>query len=183
MPDPAAPYWTAKDIAEYWNIKTATVHTYRTRKWLPEPDHRIGNSPVWYPQTIIEFERPGQGARTDRPDRPPSPSGVPRPRRAREVPPRPHPPVVYYLRFSDRIKIGMSTNLGNRLVDLPYDELLGIESGGQDVERQRHREFAHLRVVGEWFQADAELMAHIDTLASGPDEISRLTSPTPDVSA
>jgi hypothetical protein len=29
------------------------------------PDHIYGRTPLWRPATIIGFERPGQGARTD----------------------------------------------------------------------------------------------------------------------
>lgn len=35
--------------------------------------------------------------------------------------------VVYYLRFADRIKIGFSRNLGNRMLAIPHDELLAVE--------------------------------------------------------
>lgn len=65
LADPNAVYWTIADVAAYWGVKPATIHTYRTRGWLPEPDDRIGNAPVWKPKTIIEFKRPGRGARTD----------------------------------------------------------------------------------------------------------------------
>jgi hypothetical protein len=67
MADPNADYWTVNDIAEYWGVTTQTVRTYRSRKRgeLPEPDRIFGRSPVWKPATIINFVRPGQGARTD----------------------------------------------------------------------------------------------------------------------
>ncbi|MGW4042969.1 helix-turn-helix transcriptional regulator [Streptomyces sp. NPDC004721] len=67
MADPNADYWTVQDIAEYWNVAPQTVRTYRSRKRgeLPEPDNVFGRSPVWKPATIINFQRPGQGARTD----------------------------------------------------------------------------------------------------------------------
>lgn len=69
--------------------------------------------------------------------------------------------VVYYLRFADRIKIGFSRNLGNRLLAIPHDELLAIEPGGPAVERRRHQQFAQHRIVGEWFAASEDLRAHI----------------------
>ena len=69
LADPEKPYWWIADIAVYWGIKPETVHTYRTRGWLPPEDDRIGNSPVWFPKTIIDHKRPGQGARTDLKDR------------------------------------------------------------------------------------------------------------------
>ncbi|MGW2223814.1 hypothetical protein [Streptomyces formicae] len=70
--DVDADYWTVADVAAHWRIATQTVRTYRSRKRgeLPEPDHRYGRTPLWRPATIIGFERPGQGARTDLPDKP-----------------------------------------------------------------------------------------------------------------
>jgi len=82
---------------------------------------------------------------------------------ARPAPAR-RPAVVYYLRFADRVKIGFTTNLAERLRALPYDEVLATEVGGASLERQRHHEFAHLRVNGEWFQLTPELVAHIESL-------------------
>lgn len=75
-----------------------------------------------------------------------------------------HDPVVYYLRFADRIKIGTSTNLKLRLASIPHDEFLGSEPGGQKLEMERHRTFAAHRLVGEWFAAAPELLAHIKSL-------------------
>jgi hypothetical protein len=67
MADPTADYWTVADIAEHWGVTAQTIRTYRSRKRgeLPEPDNVFGRSPVWKPATILNFERPGQGARTD----------------------------------------------------------------------------------------------------------------------
>jgi hypothetical protein len=69
MADPNADYWTVADIAEHWGVTPQTIRTYRSRKRgeLPEPDNVFGRSPVWKPSTILNFERPGQGARTDLP--------------------------------------------------------------------------------------------------------------------
>jgi hypothetical protein len=69
--DPAKPYWTMDDIAVHWRTKPKTIRTYRSRRRgeLPPEDRMLGRVPVWVPATIIGFERPGQGARTDlRPD-------------------------------------------------------------------------------------------------------------------
>jgi hypothetical protein len=75
-------------------------------------------------------------------------------------------PVVYYIRFGDRIKIGTTRNLTTRLASLPHDKVLGIERGDRDTERKRHEQFAHLRLTkrGEWFSMGGDLLAHIDTL-------------------
>lgn len=73
--------------------------------------------------------------------------------------------VVYYIRFAGRVKIGTTTCLASRLRALPVDELLATEPGGVAVERCRHRQFADVRVVGEWFTFSAALREHIDRLA------------------
>ena len=67
MADPNADYWTVADIADHWGVTPQTVRTYRSRGRgeLPEPDNVFGRSPVWKPATILNFQRPGQGARTD----------------------------------------------------------------------------------------------------------------------
>ena len=70
--DPNAEYWTVAEIAEHWGVKVPTIRAYRSRKRgeLPEPDQIYGRTPLWKPATIIGFERPGQGARTDLHDKP-----------------------------------------------------------------------------------------------------------------
>lgn len=72
--------------------------------------------------------------------------------------------VVYYLRFGDRVKIGLSSDLARRLGNLPYDEILGLEHGARGLEMRRHRQFAHLRLSGEWFVAADELIDFIKRL-------------------
>lgn len=56
--------------------------------------------------------------------------------------------VVYYIaRGGNRIKIGTTINLGARLralYSVPED-LLAVEPGGADTERQRHEQFSHIR--------------------------------------
>lgn len=73
--------------------------------------------------------------------------------------------VVYYVRFGDRVKIGTTKDLKQRLVHIPHDEVMATEPGGIFVEQQRHKQFKHLRAkVGtnrEWFQLTAELAEHI----------------------
>lgn len=77
-----------------------------------------------------------------------------------------HAPVVYYVRFADRVKIGTSTNLRSRLSALPHDEVLAVEPGGVDVERRRHAQFCADRIIGEWFDMSDALKAHIDGIRS-----------------
>jgi excisionase family DNA binding protein len=77
-------------------------------------------------------------------------------------------PVVYYLQFAGRVKIGTTGRLRQRLESVPHDELLAVEPGDARIERQRHRQFAQYRISGEWFQSAPPLMAHIATLKSLP---------------
>ncbi|TDU05012.1 hypothetical protein EDD99_3498 [Streptomyces sp. 846.5] len=67
MADPNADYWTVSDIAEHWGVSPQTIRSYRSRGRgeLPKEDRVFGRSPAWRPATIINFVRPGQGARTD----------------------------------------------------------------------------------------------------------------------
>lgn len=81
--------------------------------------------------------------------------------------PRPRVDVVYYLRWHDRIKIGTSSQPRRRVAAIRHEELLAFEPGDRVVERARHAQLAHLREGGEWFRADAELVAHANRLAAG----------------
>jgi hypothetical protein len=67
LADPHADYWDIADVAAYWGVTPQTVRTYRARKRgeLPEADRIFVRTPTWKPATIINFQRPGQGARTD----------------------------------------------------------------------------------------------------------------------
>lgn len=74
-------------------------------------------------------------------------------------------PVVYYIRFSDRIKIGYSANPEKRIAALPHDEVLAMEPGGRELEAARHGQFAEARIGrGEWFHMAPALVAHIRQL-------------------
>lgn len=75
--------------------------------------------------------------------------------------------VVYYLRIGDRIKIGFTVNLPQRLMALRLDPsvVLATEPGGRDVEQRRHREFADERYGRrEDFAPSDRLLAHIERL-------------------
>lgn len=73
------------------------------------------------------------------------------------------PSVVYYGRIGDYIKIGYTTRLRNRLSTLRVDELLAVEPGGADLERERHHQFAAERIDlrRENFRPSAALSEHI----------------------
>lgn len=77
---------------------------------------------------------------------------------------------VYFIRFSDRVKIGFTTDLRRRLGDLPYDEVLGVRvPATMTDERRLHKAFARLRVTGEWFRAEPELLTYIARTAKPYD--------------
>lgn len=71
---------------------------------------------------------------------------------------------MYYIRFADRVKIGTTRNIKKRLAVIPHDEVLGLEPGGYELERARHRQFAALRVTGEWFEYGDALREHVASL-------------------
>lgn len=75
---------------------------------------------------------------------------------------------VYYLRFGDRIKIGTTVNLPQRLKGIFHDEVLAVEQGGYQLESRRHSQFAGSLVKGqrEWFYLTPDLRLHINTLRS-----------------
>lgn len=75
--------------------------------------------------------------------------------------------VVYYVRIGDRVKIGFSANLRQRLIALRLDDsaILATEPGGRMLETQRHREFAEERVGRrEDFNPSRRLLAHIKSV-------------------
>lgn len=81
--------------------------------------------------------------------------------------------VVYYVRLApDRIKVGTTTSLRVRMSDLrvrTMDDVLAAEPGGRMVEKERHKQFGHLRIRGRYnafleeFREADDLMAHIAT--------------------
>lgn len=80
--------------------------------------------------------------------------------------------LVYYLldatRREQRIKIGYTTGLAQRLLDLSKKTMcrqtpivLALEAGNLDTESERHMQFAEHRLIGEWFDPTPPLMAWI----------------------
>jgi hypothetical protein len=74
--------------------------------------------------------------------------------------------VVYYMRIGNRVKIGTTGSLKTRLEKINPEELITVERGGSMKESERHRQFAALRVNGEWFRMEEPLMAHIRQVAA-----------------
>jgi hypothetical protein len=85
--------------------------------------------------------------------------------------PRPRVDVVYYIRFDDRMKIGTSSNLRQRMSRLWHDELVALERGGRARERMRHAQFGQWRMgKSEWFELSPELLDHVGVLSAGVDD-------------
>jgi hypothetical protein len=71
--------------------------------------------------------------------------------------------LIYYVldasRRTQRVKIGITTNLDQRLVALRAQTMsrqlpivLALEEGNRTIEADRHREFMAARLSGEWFR-------------------------------
>lgn len=72
--------------------------------------------------------------------------------------------VVYYMRLGNRAKIGISRNLKRRLAEINPEDCMAFELGHRELEVKRHKQFAHLRVSGEWFELADDLIRHVNTL-------------------
>jgi T5orf172 domain-containing protein len=79
---------------------------------------------------------------------------------------RPDTRVVYYLRFGDRIKIGTTKDVWERIGSIPHDRLLATEPGSYDLEDERHAQFKAFRldVNREWFRDCPEIRHHVNEL-------------------
>lgn len=75
--------------------------------------------------------------------------------------------LVYYMGINGQIKIGYTTNLRQRSSAYPPGtELLAVEPGTPELEKQRHNQFSrHLARGREWFADNPALTAHIDACA------------------
>jgi len=87
-------------------------------------------------------------------------------------PQRPYagPPIVYFIRGHERVKIGTTTNLKRRLTAMsqPPDVVMATIPGDRNVERQMHTRFAHLRIDRtEWFRMEPDLAAFIESIQGG----------------
>jgi hypothetical protein len=81
---------------------------------------------------------------------------------------------VYFIRDRDSglVKIGQSKHPDIRLTDLRAErrniEILGTIAAPL-LERELHRQFAHCRVVGEWFRPDDDLAFLVNSHRDRPD--------------
>jgi len=87
---------------------------------------------------------------------------------------------TYFVRDGDVIKIGSSMRPRRRLNALQTGiarqlEILAIVDMAVADEMTVHQQFAHLRIRGEWFRAEADLIEFIETIkphhVAGPDVI------------
>jgi hypothetical protein len=69
---------------------------------------------------------------------------------------------VYFIRKGDLIKIGWTTHPKRRFKELRPDAILALMDAEPIDERRCHAAFAHLRVRGEWFRPEADLLAYIE---------------------
>ena len=81
--------------------------------------------------------------------------------------------VVYYALAGNYIKIGTTIHLDQRMKDLGAN-LIAVEPGDAEMERDRHRQFRTLLASGrEYFFPGHELIAHVAAL------VERYTQPAP----
>lgn len=78
---------------------------------------------------------------------------------------------VYFVRSSSLVKIGFSTNVLNRIIDLqvgnPIDAtLVAAIPGSEDTEKYFHHMFKHHREKGEWFRVEGELEQFLSRMPS-----------------
>jgi hypothetical protein len=77
--------------------------------------------------------------------------------------------ITYFIRAGDSIKIGFASNLKRRLGGLqsshhePLEVLAAVSAADVD-EHQTHQRFAHLRIRGEWFRPEPELLDYIEQI-------------------
>lgn len=78
---------------------------------------------------------------------------------------------VYYVRSPafGMVKIGYAENARLRFSKIQSDcpdtlILAAIEDGNEDLEADRHAQFADLRIRGEWFSDEGALRDHIESL-------------------
>lgn len=90
--------------------------------------------------------------------------------------------IVYFIAAGQYVKIGYTTNIALRCVDLrakagivlPPDltldevkahQILATETGGLDREARLHHHFQDYRTAGEWFRRSPELMRYIEAVS------------------
>lgn len=77
---------------------------------------------------------------------------------------RDHPPIVYYMRLGEFVKIGTTCVLRQRFDAIHPQGVMAVEWGYYELERQRHNQFIDAHSHGEWFHLRPELVDHIFTI-------------------
>jgi hypothetical protein len=79
-----------------------------------------------------------------------------------------NPGYIYYAQNGEHLKIGFSKNPWSRISELkcacPTLELVAIEKGSMQDEKNRHEMFSHLHHDREWFRLEADLLEYINSL-------------------
>lgn len=84
---------------------------------------------------------------------------------------------VYFISDEDGyIKIGKASNVEtrfNQLQTASRQELtvLAVKRGGHVLEGELHERFSHLRVRGEWFKGDEELLDYVEGLKATSEKL------------
>lgn len=104
------------------------------------------------------------------------------------IPDGPHADIVYFILNGNRVKIGTTTNLRNRVraLSLPASNVIAVVPGGRSKEADLHAALSHLRVGRtEWFAFErpvADLINHWHAqamLARRRARINVFTAPMP----
>jgi|ERR1700682_1403208 len=74
---------------------------------------------------------------------------------------------IYFIRTSSAVKIGFTTNVGNRFLTLQTANaeplvLLGSIPGSRSIEAELHDHFSYARLQGEWFTVSDLVMTQIE---------------------
>lgn len=84
---------------------------------------------------------------------------------------------VYFIQAdgSGSIKIGYTKHLNSRVKGLQTSspvplKLITSMKGGRSIERALHARFSDLRIRGEWFRPDPELLKYIEEITRDPAE-------------
>lgn len=69
---------------------------------------------------------------------------------------------VYFIQFGNRVKVGYTTRPVQRMKHLPHERVIGMVPGTREDEAGWHRLLSPHHIVGEWFDADPEVLAVIE---------------------
>lgn len=166
----------ADDIVKQSGLDTpgvgmALMHLAQMRQWGVQITPEVAKACIaQYVESAARIDEVQAQARADRAARKAVPAS-PAPWAGRPIPEeRILPPdrvsLVYYAQVGDRVKIGFTTNLVERMSAIVPEKLLAVEHGGPKLERARHKQFAALRTQREWFRFEPPLTEHVANLMS-----------------